>query len=111
MKTLILPGNKSIESSQIVYLESDSNYTIIHKTSVPNKIITAQSLCYVQQALGSLAFVRINRQQVINLACVIKFWEEKDTVNIQVSNGNLFKTSRRRTLSVLNSLSPQTALK
>ncbi|AWV98206.1 LytTR family DNA-binding domain-containing protein [Arcticibacterium luteifluviistationis] len=106
MNTLILPGKKTINTEQIVYLESDSNYTIIHKTSLPNKVITAKSLCYVQKALGSKSFVRINRQQVINIDRITNFWEEKDTVNIEISSGNLFKTSRRRTSSVLNSLSP-----
>ena len=106
MKTLVLPGKKTIQTDQIVYLESDSNYTIIHKTSLPNKVTIAQSLCYVQEALASASFVRINRQHVINISCITNFWEEKDTVNIEISNGDLFKTSRRRTSSFLNSISP-----
>lgn len=104
METLVLPGRKTIESEQIVYLESDSNYTIIYQTSLPQKIITAKSLCYVQEALDPKHFIRINRQQVININCITNFWEEKDTVNIQISNGDLFKTSRRRTANVLNSI-------
>lgn len=106
METLVLPGKQTIKSEQIVYLQSDSNYTIIHQTSLPKKVVAAKSLCYIQKGLNPKSFVRINRQQVINISCITNFWEENDTVNIEIFNGDLFKTSRRRTTSFLNSITP-----
>ncbi|MCR9065075.1 MAG: LytTR family transcriptional regulator [Cytophagales bacterium] len=107
MKTLKLPGNKIVFTDQILYLESDSNYTVIHKKDSPKKIITAQSLCYVHESLSPRSFIRINRYQVVNIAQISKYWEEKNTtLSIQLQNGTLFRTSRRRTSKVLNSIPP-----
>lgn len=97
MDTLLLPGRKHLITKNIIYLESDSNYTIIHNSSSPHRIITAKSLCHVQQLLCPDHFVRINRQQVINLKYVKRVWEENDVVKIRLHNGSEFKTSRRRT--------------
>ncbi|UBM58002.1 LytTR family transcriptional regulator [Marinilongibacter aquaticus] len=107
MGTLILPGQERVEADKILYLESESNYTIIHKTNSPKKVIAAKSLCYIQEGLNPLDFIRINRRQVININMIGDFWGEKGFLNIQLRNGPLCRTSRRRTVDVMKSIFSQ----
>lgn len=107
MNTLILPWKNAVETDQILYLESDSNYTVIYKTTSPKKIVASQSLCHVQQSLSPSNFIRINRQHVINIAQVSKYWlEGRSKVCIELHDGTLFHTSRRRTSTFLNTIAP-----
>ncbi len=105
MKTLVLPGHKHVETDKIIYLESDSNYTVIHKTTTPQKIIAAKTLGHLQEHLSPESFVRINRKHIINLSKVGRVWEENDIVRIRLQDGSLFQTSRRRKMDFLRTIS------
>lgn len=105
MKKLNITENGEIESDEIIYLESDSNYTLIHLKLSPQAVLVAKSLCYVQDTLSPQDFVRVSRQHVINISYITKYWEEKEVLHIQIKDGSLFKASRRRSLFVRDSIS------
>ena len=104
METLLLPRQVTVPTNDIVYLQSDSNYTnvITHRRSKNHFV--ALSLCKIQEVLDASSFVRVSRSHLINMGYV-KFYElERDTVQLTLKNNKKFRSSRRRTALVLNSL-------
>jgi DNA-binding LytR/AlgR family response regulator len=65
MKTLRLPKAVKLNIEQILYLESDSNYTYIYSQG-QRKYTVALSLCKVQDSLSFENFVCINCSHIIN---------------------------------------------
>ena len=60
------------EIKQVVYCESENNYTRIHTTD-SNHYIIAKTLGDIQEVLEERNFLRVHRQYVINLDHIIKY--------------------------------------
>lgn len=104
METLYLPKQLSLPVKDIIYLESDSNYTNIYSKRRSAKTLVALSLCKIQEALTAANFVRVNRSFLINISYVKRYEEERNTVCLTLTNNIKLRSSRRRTALVLNSL-------
>lgn len=103
METVLLPKNLRLPVKDILYLESISNYTNIITIKGRANHCIALSLCKVQ-ALASDNLVRVNRGYVVNKDYVRHFVIEHNTLRLTLKNSKQFRTSRRRTQSVLHSL-------
>lgn len=104
MNTLILPKQIKLLTDDIIYLESDSNYTYIYRKSNRKHMLVALSLCKIQSALDSHEFVRINRANLINIRYVRGYVLEKEFIRVTLKNGRKFRSSRRKMEAVLNRL-------
>lgn len=104
MHTLFLPRQKAVPTDEILYLESESNYTYIHRAKTQQKTLVALSLCRLQDALCTKQFVRVNRANLINVRFIDHYEVRRNTLALTLSNGKSFVTSRRRKDTVLNTL-------
>lgn len=108
MDTLILPKQIKLATAEILYLQSDSNYTYIYQRSNRRHLLVALSLCKIQDALNQKQFVRVNRSNLVNIRFVNSYETRNNHVKLTLSNGQVFTTSRRRTEAVLKSLNSNT---
>lgn len=106
MKPLVLPRAVELNIEQILYLQSDSNYTYIYSTGQQKYMLVALSLCKIQESLEHASFVRINRSSLINTKHISGVIRDKTTLEVTLVNGKQFRSSRRRTENVLNILYP-----
>lgn len=104
MHTLFLPRQKAVPTDEILYLESESNYTYIHRAKTQQKTLVALSLCRLEDSLCGQQFVRVNRANLINIKFIDHYEVRQNTVALTLSNGKSFITSRRRKDTVLHSL-------
>lgn len=104
MNTLLLPKQIELNTEEIIYLESDSNYTYIFSKDAPKNMLVALSLCKLQASLCHADFVRINRGNLINMRYVKKYEVGKESVTLTLKNGKKLRSSRRRTEALLNHL-------
>lgn len=103
MKTLTLPKAVKLHIEQILYLESDSNYTYIYSQG-QRKYTVALSLCKVQESLSFENFVRISRSHIINTQYLKGGIRDKEFLEFTLTNGKQFRSSRRRTEHVMDVL-------
>ncbi|WP_341225822.1 LytTR family DNA-binding domain-containing protein [uncultured Arcticibacterium sp.] len=96
MENIKLPFRLEIPLKEIIYMESESNYTQIYVDSDKKKIIASKSLCHVTAGIDTQAFIRINRSQVINIAYIKKYLDFNNFALITLKNGQVLRTSRRR---------------
>lgn len=101
MKKLILPFKQEVSVQDIIYLESDSNYTRIYTKGKSRSIITAKSLCHVLTGLDQQEFIRINRSQAINSSYIRIVKKAPQFATVTLRNGVILKTSRRRMETLL----------
>ena len=97
MDTLILPKQVELATADILYLQSDSNYTYIYRRSKRRHLLVALSLCKIQDDLSHKQFVRVNRSNLVNIRFVKSYETRNKYVKLILSNGQVFTTSRRRT--------------
>jgi DNA-binding LytR/AlgR family response regulator len=102
MKTLQLTRKQQIDTEEIVYLESDINYTNIF-TTFNEKFVVATTLMTLHHRLDNTNFVRINRSNVLNIAHVADIHRNENNKYIaQMLNGQEFIVSRRRVRGIIN---------
>ncbi|AFK04558.1 LytTr DNA-binding region [Emticicia oligotrophica DSM 17448] len=101
METLYLTRNLKIEPNEIMYLESESNYTLIYTTN-KSKTITSQTLHVVHSSINYDNFLRISRKHIINIEHISTIYLEKNRLTFKLSNGEKFIASRRRTKDCLD---------
>lgn len=104
MNTLLLPKQIELPTADILYLESESNYTYIYRKSNCRNLLVALSLCKIQAELDDKKFVRINRSNLINIRFINHYKITSKNVVLTLNTGQTFTSSRRRTETVLNSL-------
>ncbi len=95
MKTLYLTRHQQIEINDIIYLQSDSNYTVIYSTNQLRTIAT-QTLCNVHSSIAYDNFVRVNRSAILNVEHIASYSFENNKLTLSLSNGETFIASRRR---------------
>jgi two-component system, LytTR family, response regulator len=89
-----LGGIKYVDVDDIVSLEADGNYTILHKTDM-QKIVVSKSLKEFDDLLNPSVFVRIHKSYIINLHYV-KEYHTTDGGIVKMTDGNEWSLSRRQ---------------
>lgn len=95
MKTLYLTRRHQIEVNEIMYLQSESNYTLIHTTN-KLKAIASQTLHLIHSSIDYDNFIRISRSHILNIEYISTYSLEKNKLTLKLSNGEKFTASRRR---------------
>jgi two-component system, LytTR family, response regulator len=89
-----LGGISFIEVSEIVSLEADSNYTIIHLKDMQKLVIT-KTLKDFEELLDGSQFARIHKSYIVNLN-YIKEYTTTDGGIVKMTDGNQWSISRRQ---------------
>lgn len=96
-KKIALPQMGSIsfiEVNDIVSLQADSNYTIIHMTNMQKLVIT-KTLKEFELLLDDAQFFRIHKSYIVNLTH-IKEYSSSDGGLVKMVDGNQWSISRRQ---------------
>jgi len=97
IRKLTLPygqGFKMIDVDDIIYIEADSNYSIVH-LSTQEKITVSKVLREFEELLPTDQFVRIHKSNIINLNH-LKEYNSKNGLQVFLKNGESINISRRR---------------
>jgi two-component system LytT family response regulator len=89
-----LGGVTFLETSQIVSLQADSNYTIIHKKDM-QKLVVTRTLKDFEDILDNSLFLRVHKSHIINLSAV-KEYSTTDGGTVKMEDGNVWGISRRQ---------------
>jgi two-component system LytT family response regulator len=89
-----LGGMNFIEVDDIVSLQADSNYTIIHKKDMQKLVIT-KTLKEFEELLDQTQFARIHKSYIVNLK-YIKEYSTSDGGIVKMTDGNQWSISRRQ---------------
>lgn len=96
-KKIALPhlgGISFIEINDIVSLQADSNYTILHLTNM-QKIVITKTLKDFEELLDEKQFARIHKSYIVNLR-YIKEYSTTDGGIVKMTDGNQWSISRRQ---------------
>jgi two-component system LytT family response regulator len=97
LKKIALPQLGSInfiEVDDIVSLQADSNYTIIHMKDM-QKLVISKTLKDFEELLDETRFVRIHKSYIVNIA-YIKEYSTTDGGMLRMADGNHWSISRRQ---------------
>lgn len=83
-----------IDIDEIVSLQADSNYTIIHLNNL-QKMVFSKTLKDFEEMLDPKQFARIHKSYMVNLHHV-KEYKSTDGGMVKMSDGNLWSISRRQ---------------
>lgn len=89
-----LGGFTFLDINQIVSLQADSNYTIIHKKDM-HKMVVTRTLKDFEDILDNNLFLRVHKSYIINLSCV-KEYSTADGGMVKMEDGNVWSVSRRQ---------------
>jgi DNA-binding LytR/AlgR family response regulator len=103
METLYLTRRQQIGINDIMYLESMSNYTLIH-TINKKKTIASQTLSIIHSSINYDTFLRINRSFILNIEYISNYVIENNKLIFNLSNGQTFTASRRRIKNCLDKI-------
>lgn len=104
-KKIALPqlgGITFIEVDDIVSLQADSNYTIIHMNSM-QKLVISKTLKDFEELLDETQFARIHKSYIVNLR-YIKEYSTTDGGVVKMTDGNQWSISRRQLDSFLEKM-------
>lgn len=93
-----------VKSTEIVLLSADINYTTFYLKD-GRKYTSAQTMLKYDSYLNPHNFIRINKNQMVNISEVKEVTKANRTCNIELNNGMSLKTSRRKRKMVLESIS------
>ncbi|PWS29385.1 DNA-binding response regulator [Pedobacter yonginense] len=97
IRKLTLPygqGFKMIDVDDIIYIEADSNYSVVHLSNA-DKITVSKVLREFEELLPTEQFVRIHKSSIINLNH-LKEYNSKNGLQVFLKNGESINISRRR---------------
>lgn len=97
-----LGGINFLEVSEIISLQADSNYTIIHKQDM-QKLVVTKTLKDFEEILDGSQFVRIHKSHIINLRYVTEY-SSTDGGLVKMTDGNSWSVSRRQVDQFLQKL-------
>ncbi len=98
---LLLPsrhnGIEKIAKNDILYLEGDLNYTIIHLVNGSKKVSSRTLGFHIQNSLNA-SFIRIHKAFCVNKTYILKGRNKYffDTDQVELENGLLLNVARRR---------------
>ena len=97
VEKITIPGRSGfdvIDTSNIVFVEADSNYSIFHLKQ-GEKLVTAKPLKDIEELLNGKEFIRIHKSVLVNFR-YIKSYSNKNGWQIFLSDGTVLPVSRRR---------------
>jgi two-component system LytT family response regulator len=97
-----LGGISFVEVDQIVSLQADSNYTIIHLNSM-QKMVISKTLKDFEELLNPEQFARIHKSYIVNLR-YLKEYSTTDGGIVKMTDGNQWSISRRQVESFLEKM-------
>jgi two-component system LytT family response regulator len=77
-----------------MYLQADSNYTILHLSGL-DKVVVTRSLCEFEEMINNPMFVRIHKSTIINLD-YLKAYSSFQGNTAELSDGTKLTISRRK---------------
>lgn len=92
---LRLTSKKKIPTNQIIYLESDRNYTVVH-TLNDCKYMSGFTLKILEKRIINTAFVRINKGLLINCEYIETINSDEKEKFLSLKNGLVLPISRRK---------------
>ena len=87
-------GISFVDVNDIVSLQADSNYTIIHKSDM-QKLVVTKTLKDFEDILDNNLFVRIHKSHVVNMKCIAEY-STADGGIVKMCDGNEWSISRRQ---------------
>jgi two-component system, LytTR family, response regulator len=87
-------GFRMVNVSDIMYLQADSNYTIIHLSGL-NKIVSTRSMGDYEKILGPPGFFRIHKSTIINMDFLQGFSSYEGNF-AKLNDGTQLSISRRK---------------
>jgi two-component system LytT family response regulator len=87
-------GFRIVKVADLMYLEADSNYTILHLSGL-DKIVATRSLGEFEKILEQPAFFRIHKSTIINLN-FLKAYSSYEGNFAELTDGTQLSISRRR---------------
>ncbi|MET4081861.1 two-component system LytT family response regulator [Pedobacter sp. UYP30] len=87
-------GFKMISVNDILYIEADSNYSVVHLNS-EEKITVSKVLREFEELLPSAQFLRVHKSTLVNLDYLVEY-NNKNGLQILLKNGVSLNVSRRR---------------
>ncbi len=103
MKTLYLTRRQQIEVNDIMYLQSESNYTLIHRIN-QSKTVASQTLHLIHSSINYDNFIRISRSFILNIEYISTYSIENNKLILKLSNGEKFTASRRRVKNCIDKI-------
>jgi len=104
-KKIALPqlgGISFIEVDDMVSLQADSNYTIIHMNTM-QKLVISKTLKEFEELLDQTQFARIHKSYIVNLQ-YIKEYSTTDGGIVKMTDGSQWSISRRQLDSFLEKM-------
>jgi len=92
---------KSIKPNEIVYLEADQNYSILHFKN-GRKSVSAFTLKYLHNKVEINHFLRINRSFLLNPNYILDIYKVGPIIFIKMSDGKEMQVSRRKKMLIEN---------
>lgn len=89
-----LGGINFLDVNEIVSLQADSNYTIIHKQDMQKMVVT-KTLKDFEDILDANQFVRIHKSHIVNIKCITEY-STADGGIVKMTDGNVWSVSRRQ---------------
>ena len=98
---LLIPAYRHIQDSkQIIRLQGNGNYTVLHLRASPKPLLITLTLKAFEGQLPG--FIRVHKSSLINPAYVKKVIYEADkTISLLLTDGVRIAVSRRRTEEAL----------
>jgi two-component system, LytTR family, response regulator len=87
-------GFRMVNLSEIMYLQADSNYTIIHLSGL-NKIVATRTLSDFEKLLDQPAFFRIHKSTIINMK-FLRAYSSYEGNFAELNDGTQLSISRRK---------------
>jgi len=87
-------GFRMVKLSDIMYLQADSNYTILHLSGL-NKIVATRTLCDFEKLLDPPGFFRIHKSTIINMN-FLRAYSSYEGNFAELNDGTRLSISRRK---------------
>lgn len=104
---LVIPTYESllfVELSNIIFLQAESNYTIIYLQNAP-RIVVSKTLKDFEELLPHTFFIRIHHSYIINKKRVVKYLKGEGG-QVIMSDGQRLDVARRKRDEFLRAMSP-----
>lgn len=89
-----LGGINFLDVNEIISMQADSNYTIIHKQDMQKSVVT-KTLKDFEDILDGNQFVRIHKSHIVNLKYITEY-STADGGIVKMTDGNVWSISRRQ---------------
>ncbi len=87
-------GFRMVKVADLMYLQADSNYTILHLSGL-DKIVATRSMCEFEKILENSVFFRIHKSTIINMN-FLKAYSSYEGNFAELTDGTRLSISRRK---------------